>query len=216
MPERVEYFHFLREIFPHAGPELLRLLQGAAENALLLRSDFYTIRDWLEIAECRADDVPAAILLLMLVALEEGACASRLPSRRWCGGCAISFGSGGGELGHACRASRCGGQLCGAHRHLGARSETGHPPHNRFGPDFRSLGDFGSLRGHERFTAVPVFQKYLRAELDFQRDLQDRLEQKSAPSSAAWPTVLQEVMDSQALRLDRAQRLAWSPRWPKT
>src|SRR5437016_8147092 len=72
MPERVDTFHFLKEIFPQAGPELLRLLQGAAENASLLRTDFYTIRDWLEIAEYRANEVPVAILLLMLTALEEG------------------------------------------------------------------------------------------------------------------------------------------------
>ena len=72
MADQIEYFHFLKEIFPTAGPEHLRLLQGAAENANLLRSDFYTIRDWLEIAKMRDDETASAILLLMLVALEEG------------------------------------------------------------------------------------------------------------------------------------------------
>ena len=72
MAEQAEYFHFLKELFPHAGPELLRLLQSATENAYLLRSDFYTLRDWLEIAEYRDQEVPHAILLLMLAALEEG------------------------------------------------------------------------------------------------------------------------------------------------
>src|SRR5262245_59383128 len=67
-----ETHHFLREVFPSAGPELLRLLQGAAENANLFRSDFHTIRDWLEIAASTNDDTAHAILLLMLTALEEG------------------------------------------------------------------------------------------------------------------------------------------------
>ena len=51
MAEHTEHFRFLKEIFPHAGPELLRLLQGAAENAFLLRSDFYSIRDLLELID---------------------------------------------------------------------------------------------------------------------------------------------------------------------
>src|ERR1043166_6476441 len=72
MAERGEFFHFLKEIFPHAGPGLLRLLQGAAENTLLMRSDFYTIRDWLEIAGLNSDEPAAAMLLLLMVALEEG------------------------------------------------------------------------------------------------------------------------------------------------
>ena len=72
MAEHSEQHYFLREIFPSAGPELLRLLQGAAENALLLRSDFHTIRDWLEIAGYRDRDEAHVMLLLMLVALEEG------------------------------------------------------------------------------------------------------------------------------------------------
>ena len=45
MPERSEYFHFLKELFPGAGSELLQLLQGAAENAFLLRSDDVGILD---------------------------------------------------------------------------------------------------------------------------------------------------------------------------
>jgi hypothetical protein len=51
MAQHTEYFHFYKELFPYAGLELLRLLQGATENAPLLRSDFYTMRDWLEIAD---------------------------------------------------------------------------------------------------------------------------------------------------------------------
>src|SRR5271163_120030 len=72
MADRAEYYHFLKELFPTAGPELMQLLNGVVENAMLLRSDFYTIRDWLEIADYRNDEVAHAVLLLMLVALEEG------------------------------------------------------------------------------------------------------------------------------------------------
>ena len=72
MAEHSEQHPFLREIFPGAGPELLRLLQGAAENAVCTHSDFYTIRDWLEIAGYQTRNEAHAILLLLLVALEEG------------------------------------------------------------------------------------------------------------------------------------------------
>ena len=34
-----------------ASAELLRLLEGAVENAGLLRGDYFTICDWLEIAD---------------------------------------------------------------------------------------------------------------------------------------------------------------------
>jgi hypothetical protein len=37
-------------MFPAAGPELMRLLHGGVENAMLLRNDFYAMRDWLESA----------------------------------------------------------------------------------------------------------------------------------------------------------------------
>ena len=72
MAEQSEYHYFLKELFPSAGPELLRLLQGAADNAHLLRSDFYTIRDWVEIAGYTEDETVHAILLLLLAALDEG------------------------------------------------------------------------------------------------------------------------------------------------
>ena len=46
----IDQYPFLKEIFPDAGPDLLRLLHGGVENAMLLRNDFYTMRDWLEVA----------------------------------------------------------------------------------------------------------------------------------------------------------------------
>ena len=46
MADRSEQYPFLRELFPAAGPELLRLLEGGVDNAMLLRNDFYTMHDW--------------------------------------------------------------------------------------------------------------------------------------------------------------------------
>ena len=60
----------------------MQLLQGAADNAFLLRSDFYAIRDWVEIADCRDQEVLHAILLLMLVALEEGSLCIEIAAPR--------------------------------------------------------------------------------------------------------------------------------------
>src|SRR5207247_3062781 len=41
---------YLRALFPRAGTDLLQLLAGAAENASLLRTDFYTIRDLADVS----------------------------------------------------------------------------------------------------------------------------------------------------------------------
>jgi exodeoxyribonuclease V alpha subunit len=72
MPSSREYLYFLTELFPHAEPGLLALFESAAENAALLRSDYYTMRDWLEIADYRAHPCLPALLLVLLLALEEG------------------------------------------------------------------------------------------------------------------------------------------------
>ncbi len=81
MADRTEHYPFLRDLFPAAGPELLRLLHGGVDNAMLLRNDFYTMRDWLEIAGGADQEPLHAILLLMLVALEEGSlCIEAAPA----------------------------------------------------------------------------------------------------------------------------------------
>src|SRR5690242_15799309 len=70
--ESLEISGFLRELFPEAGPELLRLYEGAAENADLLRTDFYTIRDLLDLSGYAAHEALHALLLGLMVALDEG------------------------------------------------------------------------------------------------------------------------------------------------
>jgi exodeoxyribonuclease V alpha subunit len=64
--------YFLKDLFPTASAELLRLLEGAAEDAGLLRGDYFTIRDWLEIADYGDAEGLAALLLVLMLALEEG------------------------------------------------------------------------------------------------------------------------------------------------
>ncbi len=189
MAERIEHFHFLKEIFPQAGPELLRLLHGAAENAYLLRSDFYTIRDWLEIAECGKNDVPAAILLLLLVALEEGSLCIEIAEpallRRL-----LDFVP---EAEAAVWAQRIEATL-----NSGLPALIGTSPVDPKPVILHSIGV-------QRFL---YFQKYLRAELEFQRDLTQRLEQKSELLDARWPAIMRDVVSSQTLRLDGDQQRA--------
>src|SRR5207245_9153025 len=63
---------FLRDVFPNAGPELLRLYEAAAENTNLLHTDFYTIRDLMELSGYTTQEPLQALLLVMLLALDEG------------------------------------------------------------------------------------------------------------------------------------------------
>src|SRR5687768_589260 len=86
MSELAPYSYFLRDVFPGASHELLRLLESSAENALLLRSDYLTIRDWLEIADCHTAEGLCALLVVLMLALEEGSlcveASSEAPARR--------------------------------------------------------------------------------------------------------------------------------------
>src|ERR1700720_2451294 len=72
---------FLRDLFPEAGPELLRLFEAAAENSNLLRVDFYTIRDLVELSGYATQEALQALLLVMLLALDEGSlCVEASPA----------------------------------------------------------------------------------------------------------------------------------------
>jgi exodeoxyribonuclease V alpha subunit len=184
MVDQAEYYHFLKELFPTAGPELMQLLNGVVENAMLLRSDFYTIRDWLEIADYRSDEVAHAILLLMLVALEEGSLCIEIAEpalmRRL-----RDFVP---ETEAATWAKRI----------VQAIQEPGYPALIGTSPL-----DHKPVILHDRFL---YFQKFLRAELDFQHELTKRLEQN--PPAKLWRSIVDEVLASQTLRLDCDQQLA--------
>jgi exodeoxyribonuclease V alpha subunit len=187
MAERSDQHYFLREIFPHAGPELMRLFQGAAENVLLLRSDFHTIRDWLEIAGYPKRDEAHALLLLMLAALEEGSLCIEIAEEA----------------------------LLRRLRDFVPAEEA-----TAWARRLEASADLPALIGTEPTDHRPViahtvgagrffyFQKFLRAELDFHRDLAARLAQASDSSTCAWTTIVSEVLASQPLSLDAEQRLA--------
>jgi len=72
MPTAAEFTGFLAPLFPEASMDLLALDASAAENAGLLRSDFYTLRDLLDLSG-HGDQEPLHVLLLcLLLALDEG------------------------------------------------------------------------------------------------------------------------------------------------
>jgi exodeoxyribonuclease V alpha subunit len=190
MAEKSEYF-FLREIFPDAGRELQGLLHGAAENALLMRSDFYTIRDWVEIARCPDQEELHAILLLMLVALDEGSlCIETAPEpllRRL------------GDLTDADDAAAWSQRIPRwlSDKNAGAAligtAPTDHKPVIR-----HTLGKREFL----------YFQKYLHAELDFHQALKARLQLPASEPATPWPVIVREVLAETPLRLDPDQHLA--------
>src|SRR5207253_8748134 len=51
-------------------------------------------------------------------------------------------------------------------------------------------------------------QRYLRAEIDFHRELSSRLQATSMTSATAWPAIVAGVLRDQPLQLDRDQQLA--------
>ncbi len=197
MVESGEFPYFLRELFPDAGAALARLLQSAAENAYLSRTDFYTMRDWLELADRTDDEALSAILILMLTALEEGSLCIE-----------ISAPSLGGRL--ADLASDADAKEW-TRRILAALDGRGFP--ELIGASLRDarpivVQEFAGLRHL-------YFQKYLRAELDFRRELEARLANKPEELTAEWANILNEVLHRDPLRiahrpleLDRDQKLA--------
>ena len=190
MAEHSEYYFFLKELFPKAGPELMRLLHGAADNAFLLRGDYYTMRDWLEIAECGDPEAAHAILLLMVVALEEGSLCIEISTpallRRL-----LDFVP---EAEAAAWAQRIQAAL----DRDGCATLIGTAP-----SDHRPV--IVHAVGTQRFL---YFQKYLHAELNFQRELSQRLEQDSPAQPVPWETIIPDMTSDQPLRLDDDQQLA--------
>jgi exodeoxyribonuclease V alpha subunit len=190
MAEQSEIYAFLRELFPHAGPELLRLLQGAAENAFLVRSDFYTIRDWLEIADCHQDEAPHALLLLLLTALEEGSLC-------------IEIAEGPLMRRLADLVPEADASIW-AKRLVDSLNKAAYPALIGVSPvDARPL--IAQTAGTRRFV---YFQKYLRAELDFHKHLAPRLTSKPASSQVNWQSIISDVTRGQPFTLDIDQERA--------
>src|SRR5262245_29183699 len=68
-PAEAEYLH---DLFPRAGDELLGILAGSAEHAGLILADFQSLRDLVTLADYDDSESLHVLLLLLLVALEEG------------------------------------------------------------------------------------------------------------------------------------------------
>jgi exodeoxyribonuclease V alpha subunit len=188
MAEATETSHFLKDIFPLASAESLQLMNGAVENTMLLRSDFYAMRDLLDIANCSSDESAQAILLLLLIALEEGSLCIEIARpallRRL------------RDLVPESDAAAWAQRIEHAIRTSGYPSLIGTSPN-----------DQRAVVGHSvEGRYFLYFQKHLRAELDFQAELSRRLQ----PTSGAkdWRPIVDEVLGSQPLRLDRDQQLA--------
>jgi len=176
----IDYPYYLKELFPTAGPELLQLLNGAAENAFLLRSDFYTMRDWIEIADYREREELPVLLALLFTALEEGSlCIELSPEpllRRLRDFVPIE----------AAQAWAARLMQSSDYAALIGTSPHDHKPIIAYESDGR------------RYL---YFQKYLRAELDFQRSLSQRLAKEADPLDARWPAILREVLHEHPLRI---------------
>lgn len=190
MAEHSDYFPFLKNLFPDAGPELLRLLQGAAENTFLLRADFYTIRDWLEIADLRQEEAPHALLLLLLTALEEGSLCIELSE--------ASLVRRLADFVPEAEASAWARRILQSLEKPGYPALIGVAGHDPMPVILHTVGQ-------GRFA---YFQKYLCAELDFQQHLTQRLASNAAPTAIDWRTVVAEVTGGQAFKLDVDQERA--------
>jgi exodeoxyribonuclease V alpha subunit len=198
MPEPTPLTYFLKDLFPSASAELLRLLEGAAENAGLLRGDYFTIRDWLEIADYAEAEGLIALLLALMLGLEEGSLCVEAS--------APSIARRLTDLVGADEA------MAWARRILDDLAGDGFP---------RLIGSVAhDHRPIVRHTIGPqqflYFQKYLRAELAFHQQFQQRLERRTATSiPERLSGVLREVLHEQPLqaagqplRLDHDQQLA--------
>jgi exodeoxyribonuclease V alpha subunit len=186
----IETPYYLKELFPTAEPALLQLLNGAAENAFLLRSDLYTMRDWLEIANYGDQPELLALLALLFTALEEGSLCVEISTDALVRRVRDFVPIEAAET----WASRLVQALASA--------------------------DFSALIGTSPFDRRPLilheangrrylyFQKYLGAELDFQRALQQRLSQTADAVADHWPAILRDVLVEHPLRFGtRAMQL---------
>jgi len=63
---------YLLEIVPEADARLRRLYAGAVKDAGLLATDFYTLRDWLEATKYEKVHSLHALIVLLMVVLDEG------------------------------------------------------------------------------------------------------------------------------------------------
>jgi exodeoxyribonuclease V alpha subunit len=198
MTEATPLTYVLKDLFPEASPQLLRLLEAAAENAGLLRGDWFTLRDWLEISEYAGEESVVVLLLVLMLSLDEGSLCV-----------AASAESIAGRLTDLVGPDEA---LAWAQRVLDDVARDGFPRLIGAAP-----GDHRPVIRHAIGDRVYFyFQKYLKAERDVYAQFQLRL-QKLAPAEppANLAAALREVLverpllaGGRAVQLDPAQQLA--------
>jgi len=196
MTVRSPFAGFLANLFPEVSPQLRALYESAADNAGLLRTDFYTIRDLLDLAGYRGEEPLHVLLLCLLLALDEGSL------------CVAASAAGLGR--------RLTGLVPPSEAEawaLAAASALSHYP-QLIGTQVTEGKPLVLHRQGERCWLF--FQRYLKHELLLQAQLRQRLGQAAViPSAAALRPVFEQVLVREPLllagrpvQLNRDQRLA--------
>jgi exodeoxyribonuclease V alpha subunit len=184
-------------LFPQASAELLRLYAAAAENGGLLPTDFYTVRDLLELSGYLDQEALHGLLLVMLLALDEGSLCVEASPGSLTRLLTDLVGSDEAEAWAKRIVARAGSEDYG--NLIGERVEDGKPI-------------VRCRRGRATFF---YFQKYLKHETQLRELVTARLAAGRLTFAESLPSVLHTVLKTEApeyggkpLRLNRAQQLA--------
>jgi exodeoxyribonuclease V alpha subunit len=188
---------FFDRLFSGLGAELSELYAKAAENGALTHTDFYTIRDLLELGGLEHEEPLHALLLALLLALEEGSLCV--------------------ELSEAALSQRLADLV---------EEPTARMWAERILRDFDQRR-YGDLIGSSLDSSKPVvlvekderkyvyFQKYLKSEQVLCEELRKRLARPPTALCEQRAEILSEVLDRQPLHLggrpmhlNRAQKAA--------
>jgi exodeoxyribonuclease V alpha subunit len=173
-------------LFPGLSEELAQLYQKAAENAALSHTDFYTIRDLLELSGLEAEEPLHVLLLGLLLALEEGSLCL--------------------EIGVESLAQRLADLVDESTARAWAQRIL----------DSLDRGAWGDLIGSACQDSKPLvllqtesgryvyFQKYLRDEQTLCDQLRQRTALPATATAAPNPDILREVLDTLPLRIGAA------------
>jgi exodeoxyribonuclease V alpha subunit len=182
---------FLSRLFPGAGQALLALYASAAENAGLVATDFYTIRDLLQLSGYSGEEPLQVLLLSLTIALDEGSLCIEASeaglSRRL------------GDLVDADQAADLAGRAVAALKE------------NRFVQLIGQQVDEGKpvVRQRRGDRLYLYFQKYLKHEQILQTQLRRRLDGPVGSSNcSSVGRVLREVLQGATPSLNDEQRLA--------
>jgi exodeoxyribonuclease V alpha subunit len=180
---------FLHDLFPKATPGLLNLFAGASENADLQQTDFYTIRDLLDLSGYENDEALCVLLLVMLLALNEGSLCVEASAE--------GFARRLADIAEEDVVQKWADQA------LAGLASGGFP--SLFGRLLEENKPVVLLEIEDR--SCLYFQKYLRHEQGLVECLQKRLQSGTSPLPGNLREVVQEVLVRQPL---------WNPSGPVT